>query len=162
MVFEPSHFFSFLPSYFQIKNVQNRKFDLYFLCCKTFPSLPFVWAAGLFALLTSELRHSASLHLFQLLCEGSFRMLNVSSPSLSAAMAMTGPTPCSSMSNHTKERVTMTKVTLENFYSNLIAQHEEREMRYESFLLPFQSGQEPNIDRPQSAFWSQSYHGVVC
>ncbi|XP_038024455.2 serine/threonine-protein kinase 38 isoform X2 [Anas platyrhynchos] len=46
-----------------------------------------------------------------------------------SAMAMTGPTPCSSMSNHTKERVTMTKVTLENFYSNLIAQHEEREMR---------------------------------
>ncbi|XP_063135295.1 serine/threonine-protein kinase 38 isoform X3 [Rattus norvegicus] len=45
------------------------------------------------------------------------------------AMAMTGSTPCSSMSNHTKERVTMTKVTLENFYSNLIAQHEEREMR---------------------------------
>uniref|UniRef100_A0A8C5KX80 non-specific serine/threonine protein kinase n=1 Tax=Jaculus jaculus TaxID=51337 RepID=A0A8C5KX80_JACJA len=35
-------------------------------------------------------------------------------------MAMTGSTPCSSMSNHTKER---------NFYSNLIAQHEEREMR---------------------------------
>ncbi|KAK7814859.1 hypothetical protein U0070_026360 [Myodes glareolus] len=48
---------------------------------------------------------------------------------LPAAMAMTGSTPCSSMSNHTKERVTMTKVTLENFYSNLIAQHEEREMR---------------------------------
>eukprot|EP00072_Mus_musculus_P070919 XP_017172682.1 PREDICTED: serine/threonine-protein kinase 38 isoform X5 [Mus musculus] len=46
-----------------------------------------------------------------------------------SAMAMTGSTPCSSMSNHTKERVTMTKVTLENFYSNLIAQHEEREMR---------------------------------
>ncbi|XP_026119840.1 serine/threonine-protein kinase 38-like, partial [Carassius auratus] len=33
------------------------------------------------------------------------------------------------MSNHTKERVTMAKVTLENFYSNLITQHEEREMR---------------------------------
>lgn len=44
-------------------------------------------------------------------------------------MAMTGQSPCSSMSNHTKERVTMAKVTLENFYSNLIAQHEEREMR---------------------------------
>ncbi|CAD7672308.1 unnamed protein product [Nyctereutes procyonoides] len=44
-------------------------------------------------------------------------------------MAMTGSTPCSSMSNHTKERVTMTKVTLENFYSNLITQHEERGMR---------------------------------
>uniref|UniRef100_A0AAY4EIL4 non-specific serine/threonine protein kinase n=1 Tax=Denticeps clupeoides TaxID=299321 RepID=A0AAY4EIL4_9TELE len=44
-------------------------------------------------------------------------------------MAMTGPTSCASMSNHTKERVTMAKVTLENFYSNLIAQHEEREMR---------------------------------
>ncbi|KAJ4934231.1 serine/threonine-protein kinase 38 [Gymnodraco acuticeps] len=44
-------------------------------------------------------------------------------------MAMTSPSSCSSMSNHTKERVTMAKVTLENFYSNLIAQHEEREMR---------------------------------
>uniref|UniRef100_A0A8C4YY00 non-specific serine/threonine protein kinase n=1 Tax=Gadus morhua TaxID=8049 RepID=A0A8C4YY00_GADMO len=44
-------------------------------------------------------------------------------------MAMTGPSSCSSMSNHTKDRVTMAKVTLENFYSNLIAQHEEREMR---------------------------------
>ncbi|KAG9353085.1 hypothetical protein JZ751_017661 [Albula glossodonta] len=41
----------------------------------------------------------------------------------------TRQTSCSSMSNHTKERVTMAKVTLENFYSNLIAQHEEREMR---------------------------------
>ncbi|XP_023192243.1 serine/threonine-protein kinase 38 isoform X1 [Xiphophorus maculatus] len=44
-------------------------------------------------------------------------------------MAMTGQSSCASMSNHTKERVTMAKVTLENFYSNLIAQHEEREMR---------------------------------
>uniref|UniRef100_A0A673N0U4 non-specific serine/threonine protein kinase n=1 Tax=Sinocyclocheilus rhinocerous TaxID=307959 RepID=A0A673N0U4_9TELE len=44
-------------------------------------------------------------------------------------MAMTSQTSCSSMSNHTKERVTMAKVTLENFYSNLISQHEEREMR---------------------------------
>ncbi|MEQ2186282.1 Serine/threonine-protein kinase 38 [Goodea atripinnis] len=45
------------------------------------------------------------------------------------SMAMTGQSSCASMSNHTKERVTMAKVTLENFYSNLIAQHEEREMR---------------------------------
>lgn len=45
-------------------------------------------------------------------------------------MAMTSQTSCSSMSNHTKERVTMAKVTLENFYSNLISQHEEREMRW--------------------------------
>ena len=35
------------------------------------------------------------------------------------------------MSSHTKERVTVTRVTLESFYSNLIAQHEEREMRQE-------------------------------
>lgn len=42
---------------------------------------------------------------------------------------MTSQTSYPSMSNHTKERVTMAKVTLENFYSNLIAQHEEREMR---------------------------------
>lgn len=47
-------------------------------------------------------------------------------------MAMTGQTSCSSMSNHTKERVTMAKVTLENFYSNLISQHEEREMRWDA------------------------------
>ncbi|XP_062396925.1 serine/threonine-protein kinase 38 isoform X2 [Sardina pilchardus] len=44
-------------------------------------------------------------------------------------MAMTGQSSFTTMSNHTKERVTMAKVTLENFYSNLIAQHEEREMR---------------------------------
>lgn len=44
-------------------------------------------------------------------------------------MAMTSQTSCPSMSNHTKERVTMAKVTLENYYSNLISQHEEREMR---------------------------------
>ncbi|KAI4898494.1 hypothetical protein NFI96_020941, partial [Prochilodus magdalenae] len=48
---------------------------------------------------------------------------------LQVTMAMTGQTSCSSMSNHTKERVTLAKVTLENFYSNLISQHEEREMR---------------------------------
>ncbi|KAE8622817.1 hypothetical protein XENTR_v10005404 [Xenopus tropicalis] len=47
----------------------------------------------------------------------------------SLVMAMTEQTPCISMSNHTKERVTMTKMTLENFYSNLITQHEERELR---------------------------------
>lgn len=49
---------------------------------------------------------------------------------LTAAMAMTEQTQCFPMSNHTKERVTMTKMTLENFYSNLIAQHEERELRW--------------------------------
>lgn len=43
---------------------------------------------------------------------------------------MRGHTSGSLMSNHTKERVTMAKVTLENFYSTLITQHEEREMRY--------------------------------
>uniref|UniRef100_A0A8C6FKG9 Uncharacterized protein n=1 Tax=Moschus moschiferus TaxID=68415 RepID=A0A8C6FKG9_MOSMO len=44
-------------------------------------------------------------------------------------MAMTGSTPCSSMSSHMKERVTMIKVTLGSFYSHLIAQHAEQEMR---------------------------------
>ncbi|KAI2642967.1 Serine/threonine-protein kinase 38 [Labeo rohita] len=44
-------------------------------------------------------------------------------------MATRGHVSSSLMSNHTKERVTMAKVTLENFYSNLITQHEEREMR---------------------------------
>lgn len=34
------------------------------------------------------------------------------------------------ISNHTKDKVTKAKVTLENYYSNLISQHEERENRY--------------------------------
>ena len=45
-----------------------------------------------------------------------------------SARAMAGSTPCSPVSSHTKERVTRTKVTLGNFYSDLIAQHEEREI----------------------------------
>ncbi|CAF89985.1 unnamed protein product, partial [Tetraodon nigroviridis] len=45
-------------------------------------------------------------------------------------MAMTGGTAAAlPMSNHTRERVTVAKVTLENFYSTLLTQHEEREMR---------------------------------
>ncbi|KAB0380586.1 hypothetical protein FD755_008370 [Muntiacus reevesi] len=35
-------------------------------------------------------------------------------------MAMTGSTPCSSVSSHAKERVTMTNVTLENFYKKVM------------------------------------------
>lgn len=51
--------------------------------------------------------------------------------SVSVAMAMTaGTTATFPMSNHTRERVTVAKLTLENFYSNLILQHEERETRY--------------------------------
>lgn len=33
------------------------------------------------------------------------------------------------VSNHTKEKATRAKVTLENYYANLIAQHQERESR---------------------------------
>lgn len=53
-------------------------------------------------------------------------------------MAVTaGTTTSFPMSNHTRERVTVAKLTLENFYSNLIIQHEERETRYWlQFLLP--------------------------
>ncbi|TSM20249.1 Serine/threonine-protein kinase 38-like [Bagarius yarrelli] len=39
---------------------------------------------------------------------------------------MAAPLP---MSNHTRERVTVAKLTLENFYSTLLTQHEERETR---------------------------------
>uniref|UniRef100_A0AAQ4Q6X7 non-specific serine/threonine protein kinase n=1 Tax=Gasterosteus aculeatus aculeatus TaxID=481459 RepID=A0AAQ4Q6X7_GASAC len=43
---------------------------------------------------------------------------------------MTGETAATlPMSNHTRERVTVAKLTLENFYSTLLTQHEEREMR---------------------------------
>lgn len=56
-------------------------------------------------------------------------------------MAMTAGTTTTSfpMSNHTRERVTVAKLTLENFYSNLIIQHEERETRYgfHLFLVGF-------------------------
>uniref|UniRef100_A0AAZ3SGR9 non-specific serine/threonine protein kinase n=1 Tax=Oncorhynchus tshawytscha TaxID=74940 RepID=A0AAZ3SGR9_ONCTS len=46
-------------------------------------------------------------------------------------MAMTGGTAAAlPMSNHTRERVTVAKLTLENFYSTLLTQHEERETRY--------------------------------
>ncbi|MED6241068.1 Serine/threonine-protein kinase 38-like [Ataeniobius toweri] len=46
------------------------------------------------------------------------------------SMAMTGGTAAAlPMSNHTRERVTVAKLTLENFYSTLLTQHEEREMR---------------------------------
>lgn len=131
VVFEASCFLSFLPSYFQIKNVQNRKFDLYLLFCKTFPYL--VETTGLLAFVAKILTLWFSIaELLAALVWRLFVIYNVKCflPfSFLIAMAMTGPTPCSSMSNHTKERVTMTKVTLENFYSNLIAQHEEREMR---------------------------------
>ncbi|KAG7270809.1 hypothetical protein CRUP_037143 [Coryphaenoides rupestris] len=45
-------------------------------------------------------------------------------------MAVTGGTAAAlPMSNHTRERVTVAKLTLENFYSTLLTQHEEREMR---------------------------------
>jgi serine/threonine kinase 38 len=43
---------------------------------------------------------------------------------------MTGGTAAAlPMSNHTRERVTVAKLTVENFYSTLLTQHEEREMR---------------------------------
>jgi len=46
------------------------------------------------------------------------------------SMAMTGGTAAAlPMSNHTRERVTVAKLTLENFYSTLLTQHEERETR---------------------------------
>lgn len=49
---------------------------------------------------------------------------------LQDSMAMTGGTAAAlPMSNHTRERVTVAKLTLENFYSTLLTQHEEREMR---------------------------------
>uniref|UniRef100_A0A8C7DUD6 non-specific serine/threonine protein kinase n=1 Tax=Oncorhynchus kisutch TaxID=8019 RepID=A0A8C7DUD6_ONCKI len=50
-------------------------------------------------------------------------------------MATRGHSSCSSMSNHTKERVNMAMVTLENFYCNLIDQHEEREMRQQKLEM---------------------------
>lgn len=34
------------------------------------------------------------------------------------------------VSNHTRDKATKAKVTLENYYSNLVSQHEERENRW--------------------------------
>lgn len=39
------------------------------------------------------------------------------------------------ISNHTKDKATKAKITLENYYSNLVAQHEERENRYSKIGL---------------------------
>ena len=38
-------------------------------------------------------------------------------------------TTTTAVSDHTKEKATRAKVTLENYYANLIAQHQERESR---------------------------------
>ena len=39
------------------------------------------------------------------------------------------------VSNHTRDKATKAKVTLENYYSNLVSQHEERENRYVKVTL---------------------------
>uniref|UniRef100_A0A8C8I2L5 non-specific serine/threonine protein kinase n=1 Tax=Oncorhynchus tshawytscha TaxID=74940 RepID=A0A8C8I2L5_ONCTS len=70
-------------------------------------------------------------------------------------MATRGHSSCSSMSNHTKERVNMAMVTLENFYCNLIDQHEEREMRQQKLEMVMEEeglpDEEKRIRRSQHA-----------
>jgi hypothetical protein len=39
------------------------------------------------------------------------------------------------VSSHTEDKVTKAKVTLENYYTNLLAQHQDRENRYVHFIL---------------------------
>ncbi|XP_058047132.1 serine/threonine-protein kinase 38-like isoform X2 [Ahaetulla prasina] len=71
-------------------------------------------------------------------------------------MAMTAATPTSfPMSNHTRERVTVAKLTLENFYSNLILQHEERETRQKKLEVAMEkeglADEEKKLRRSQHA-----------
>ncbi|CAI7935213.1 serine/threonine-protein kinase 38-like [Podarcis lilfordi] len=71
-------------------------------------------------------------------------------------MAMTAGTPTSfPMSNHTRERVTVAKLTLENFYSNLILQHEERETRQKKLEVAMEeeglADEEKKLRRSQHA-----------
>ncbi|KAL7982800.1 hypothetical protein Chor_005203 [Crotalus horridus] len=59
------------------------------------------------------------------------------------------------MSNHTRERVTVAKLTLENFYSNLILQHEERETRQKKLEVAMEkeglADEEKKLRRSQHA-----------
>nr|XP_020766530.1 serine/threonine-protein kinase 38-like [Odocoileus virginianus texanus] len=71
-------------------------------------------------------------------------------------MAMTaGSTTTFPMSNHTRERVTVAKLTLENFYSNLILQHEERETRQKKLEVAMEeeglADEEKKLRRSQHA-----------
>ncbi|KAM9671362.1 serine/threonine-protein kinase 38-like isoform 1-T1 [Trichechus inunguis] len=75
---------------------------------------------------------------------------------VSVTMAMTaGTTPTFPMSNHTRERVTVAKLTLENFYSNLILQHEERETRQKKLEVAMEeeglADEEKKLRRSQHA-----------
>uniref|UniRef100_A0A8D1WT34 non-specific serine/threonine protein kinase n=3 Tax=Sus scrofa TaxID=9823 RepID=A0A8D1WT34_PIG len=72
-------------------------------------------------------------------------------------MAMTAGTTATTfpMSNHTRERVTVAKLTLENFYSNLILQHEERETRQKKLEVAMEeeglADEEKKLRRSQHA-----------
>ncbi|KFO18414.1 Serine/threonine-protein kinase 38-like [Fukomys damarensis] len=75
---------------------------------------------------------------------------------VSVTMAMTaGTTTTFPMSNHTRERVTVAKLTLENFYSNLILQHEERETRQKKLEVAMEeeglADEEKKLRRSQHA-----------
>ncbi|KAJ8786059.1 hypothetical protein J1605_006639 [Eschrichtius robustus] len=78
------------------------------------------------------------------------------SEDVSVTMAMTaGTTATFPMSNHTRERVTVAKLTLENFYSNLILQHEERETRQKKLEVAMEeeglADEEKKLRRSQHA-----------
>ncbi|KAG5212421.1 hypothetical protein JEQ12_014850, partial [Ovis aries] len=66
-----------------------------------------------------------------------------------------GSTTTFPMSNHTRERVTVAKLTLENFYSNLILQHEERETRQKKLEVAMEeeglADEEKKLRRSQHA-----------
>lgn len=76
--------------------------------------------------------------------------------SVPVTMAMTaGATTTFPMSSHTRERVTVAKLTLENFYSNLILQHEERETRQKKLEVAMEeeglADEEKKLRRSQHA-----------
>ncbi|XP_015681344.2 serine/threonine-protein kinase 38-like [Protobothrops mucrosquamatus] len=75
---------------------------------------------------------------------------------MQVTMAMTAGTATPfPMSNHTRERVTVAKLTLENFYSNLIVQHEERETRQKKLEVAMEkeglADEEKKLRRSQHA-----------
>ncbi|KAJ6666366.1 hypothetical protein lerEdw1_000639 [Lerista edwardsae] len=83
-------------------------------------------------------------------------LLAAEGKTLHVTMAMTAGTPTSfPMSNHTRERVTVAKLTLENFYSNLILQHEERETRQKKLEVAMEeeglADEEKKLRRSQHA-----------
>lgn len=100
------------------------------VCCEVSARLEAEHSAHLLCSVGVNVPAQAGQELGCVYCLDNFSKLSNLQEDSENSLAMTGgmaaPLP---MSNHTRERVTVAKLTLENFYSTLLTQHEERETR---------------------------------